>query len=328
MKYSTQPLVVIQTVTYNNAKTIETCIHSVLRQQYRNILFVVIDNNSTDGTRKILQKNKVKVVSLRRNIGYAAAHNVGLRRFASDYVLTLNPDIVIKPDFVGKLVSAMEAASTSVGSAQALLYRVENLNDRSAMVDSAGLYITRYRRQGLRFAGKIWKTKYAAQKYIFGPDGAAAFYRRSMLVDIDCGNGVFDEDYFMHKEDVDVCWRAQLRGWQSIFVPEAKGYHIRTFRSGKRIHIDTSIRMMAIRNRYYLMIKNDLLALWIRDLPWILAYDIGVLFYILFREWESLPAYGHVFRNFSPLLLKRSRIQRSRKVDMWYMSRWFHGSLV
>lgn len=325
MKHVQRARVIVQTVTFNSAETIEACIRSVQKQRYGDMLFVVIDNNSTDRTRKILRRAGVRIVLLPKNLGYAAAHNIGLRTFDSDYVLTLNPDIVIDRDFVGSLTNAMDKAVSAVGSAQALLYRVKHLGERSTMIDSAGLYITRFRRQNLRFAGKKWKTNFAAQKYIFGPDGAAAFYRRSMLADIDRGDGVFDEGYFMHKEDVDVCWRAQLRGWQSIFVPGATGRHIRTFRPGERTHIHTGLRMIATRNRYYLMVKNDLPVLWLRDLLWIFVYDIGIFFYILFRERESMSAYGQVFRNFSSLLLKRARIQQSRKVGAKYMSGWFHG---
>jgi len=315
--------VIIQTVTYNNAHTIKACISSVLKQRHQDILFVVIDNASTDNTRAIVKHLGVRLVSLPENIGYAAAHNIGIRRFKSDYVLTLNPDITLDRDFVGNLVEAMDRGPRDVGSAQGLLYRVEYLGEKSNTVDSMGVYMNAARRQNLRNAGKQMRNNTMVSEYIFGPDGAAAFYRRAMFEDVASENGVFDEDFFMHKEDVDVCWRAQLRGWKSVFVPSAVGYHIRTFRPGQRTIIASGLRIAALRNRYYLIIKNDTFFLWVRDLPWIIFYDLGIFFYVLLRERESLSSYRQVMENFQRLRVKRAAIQRSRKVNSVYMAQWF-----
>lgn len=323
MKYTSGARVIVQTVTHNNALTIEACVLSVLRQRYKNLLFIVIDNGSTDGTPAIAKRLGIEVITLMKNIGYSAAHNVGIKRFKSDYVLTLNPDITLRPDFVGNLVKVMDGVRHDVGSAQALLYRTERMGVRSDIVDSAGLYMNPSRRQNLRYAERKMVQCALKREKIFGPDGAAAFYRRTMLRDIDLGDGVFDEDYFMHKEDVDVCWRAQLRGWKSILVPEAVGYHIRTFRPGQRTTIDPGLRMMAVRNRYYLLIKNDTPLLWLRDLPHIALYDFGIFFYIVFCERPSLRAYGDVIKNFRAMFIKRGRIHRQRKVGAAYMAQWF-----
>lgn len=315
--------VIIQTVTYNSAHTIKACISSVLKQRYPDILFVIIDNASTDNTLAIVKRLGVRVVSLPENIGYAAAHNIGIRRFKSDYVLTLNPDITLDRDFVGNVVKAMDKEPRDTGSAQGLLYRVERLGEKSDTVDSMGVYMNPARRQNLRNAGKQVQNHMREPEYIFGPDGAAALYRRTMLEDISLGNGVFDEDFFMHKEDVDVCWRAQLRGWKSVFVPDAVGHHVRTFRPGQRTVIASGLRIAALRNRYYLMVKNDTFLLWLRDLPWIFLYDLGIFFYVLLRERGSLVSYTQVVNNFRSLLAKRAAIQRSRKAGTVYMAQWF-----
>lgn len=315
--------VTVQIVTHNNTSTIDACIRSVRAQTYKDFSLFVIDNASEDTTVGMMRRRGVRVVVNTKNIGYSAAHNHALKLSNSRYVLTLNPDIEVTPSFLQSLVSAMDAADSRVGSAQALLYRIDRMGERSSIVDSAGLYIHKSRRQGLRFGGQDVKGLQLSPAFMFGPDGAAAFYRRSMLQDIDLGQGVFDKSFFMHKEDVDVCWRAQLRGWKSVFVPSAVGYHIRSFRPGKRTRVDVFLRMVALRNRYYLMIKNELPVLWVRDLLWIGFYDLGIFLYVLFRERESLPAYGQVLKNFGSTLEKRARIQRSRKVGSVYMAQWF-----
>jgi GT2 family glycosyltransferase len=188
--------------------------------------------------------------------------------------------------------------------------------------------MTPYRRQMLRYSGKDARALVLRKQDIFGPDGAAALYRRAMLEDIDLGQGVFDEDYFMHKEDVDVCWRAQLRGWRSIFVPNSVAYHIRTFRAGHRTHIDTNMRMLAIRNRYYLMTKNELPLLFIRDVLWIGMYDIAMFVYILCCEPKSVTAYRLFFESLSVLRMKRLLIQTRKRVGVRYMAQWFRWRYV
>ncbi len=323
MKRARLKKVVVQIVTYNNEQTIRSCIASIKAQDYFNFDIVVIDNASSDNTRRIVKKLGVRCIALRENRGYAAGHNVGLKHANSTYVLTLNPDVVISPMFLRELVSAMDAAGAPVGSAQALLYRVEKMTRRSFVVDSAGLCLGPTRRQRLRYAGRDSRRNALAQQFIFGPDGAAAFYRRAMLRDIDLGHGIFDEDYFMHKEDVDICWRAQLRGWKSLFVPRAVGYHIRTFRPGRRENIHRALRLFAVRNRYVLMIKNELPALFFRDVLWIIAYEILIFLYIVFRERGSFKAYTQVITLLPSLLTKRAVIQRNRRVGARDIVMWF-----
>lgn len=206
---------------------------------------------------------------------------------------------------------------------QALLYRVNALEEQSTVVDSAGLYLTPYRRQGLRLEGQTFTQGTKRHSPIFGPDGAAAFYKRAMLTDVNLGDGVFDEAFFMHKEDVDLCWRARLMGWTSEFVPEAVAYHIRTFRAGQRHRVSGYLRTIAARNRYYLLIKNELFTLFFRDVLWIMLYELGIFLYILFRERPSFEAYHMVVQEYSRLIQKRAAIQSHRRVRSNDIARWF-----
>lgn len=317
-----KPSVVVQIVTHNNAQTIVSCIQSLRVQRYKNFELIVIDNASTDATLALLSSLKIPVIKNRKNIGYGAAHNIGFTKKDSRYVLTLNPDIVLDRNFLGNLVFAMEHAPKSVGSAQPLLYRVNSIHEKSDRIDSAGLYLTPYRRQKLRNEGQQVVAS-VPRSPIFGPDGAAAFYRRTMLADINLGDGIFDESFFMHKEDVDICWRAQLMGWTSVFVPEAKAYHIRTFRAGQRHRVNTLLQKMAVRNRYYLLVKNEIPLLFFRDLFWILMYEIGMFVYMVFSERSSLDAYGMVMRELAVLFQKRRRIQSHRRARVNEIAPWF-----
>lgn len=312
----------VHVVTFNNELTIRACITSVRKQSLRDITILVVDNASSDRTRQIVQSMGVPLIKNAKNLGYAVAHNMAISQTQSTYVLTLNPDVVLGKDFLRHMTDALDD-NPRVGSAAGLLYRVDRLDDFPAVVDGAGLFIRRNRRQGLREEGRLADSVPRRPVSIFGPDGAAAFYRRAMLEDIRLADEYFDEDFFMHKEDVDVCWRARLRGWNALFVPQATAKHIRTFRAGQRARVSDELKAMAVRNRYLLMIKNESPALFLRDLLPIAFYDVGIFFYILLKERRSLVAYKQVISMAQTMLNKRKLIYTRRKVTDTAMSRWF-----
>lgn len=322
-------IVAVHLVTHNSATTIGVCLSALRKQTFRDLKICVIDNNSTDETVKLVRKYNPDILILNaKNVGYAAGHNQALGLTQSKYVLTLNPDVLLDARFIEQMVNTLETSQERIGSAAGLLFRVNNLHEEPQFIDGAGLYMQVNRRQLLRLEGREVAKHELHNELIFGPDGAAAFYRREMLNDIDLGDGVFDESFFMHKEDVDVCWRAQLRGWSSMFVSLAHARHIRTFRAGKRQQIGNTMRRMAVRNRYYLMIKNELGLLFLRDLFFIVIYDVGIFMYVLLKEQSSLSAYTQVTQSLPRLLLKRSRIQITKIVSVYDMAHWFRWRMM
>jgi GT2 family glycosyltransferase len=305
--------VTVSIVTYNSEHVIRSCIQQLARQSFKKFELVVVDNASKDKTVSILKKMGVSVIQNKKNIGYAAAHNQIIRSAKGRYILTLNPDVFLDKNFLKEMIMSMDSAPSFIGSAAGLLLRVESAKLHSQIVDSAGLYLRPNRRQGLYFEGKNRKTIFFRQHMILGPDGAAAFYRASMLQDISVLGEVFDEDFFMHKEDVDLVWRAQLYGWRSLFVPSAVGYHIRTFRSGRRAAVDSSLRYYGVRNRYLLLIKNEQFSELIKHIIPMTFYDVGIFFYILFFEHASFSAYTSTLMLAKKMFQKRKFISEQMK---------------
>lgn len=298
--------------------------HAVLSQIGGDNPILVWDNASSDDTAARVARLGVPVHICERNIGYAAAHNRLLEQSQSDYVLTLNPDAVIQPGFIAALAAALDA-DPSAGSASGCLLRVEQIDGAPTGVDSAGLYLRRSRRQGLIAEGRQIAQRPSAPRPIFGADGACAFYRRAMLDDVRVDGEVFDEDFWLHKEDIDLAWRARLRGWSALYVPEAVAHHIRSFRPGSRAPMPAEVRRAAVRNRWLLLLKNEIAACFWRDLPFILAYDAAILAYLLLRERESLAALADVVRLWAKMRHKRHIIQAGRRVGSQEMCAWFRG---
>lgn len=316
----------VHIVTYNSAHVIETCLESVIQQQGADYDILVIDNASQDDTVKRVKSLGATVIQNKTNAGYSAAHNQAIMLTQSEYVLTLNPDVWLEPDFLRAMVAALDR-NPRVGSAAGCLLRVNYLGSDPIGIDSTGLLMTRARRQKLRDEDTPINKRPAYYTPIFGPDGAAAFYRRAMLQDINVMGEVFDSDFFMHKEDVDVCWRAQLRGWGSIYVPGAVAHHIRGFRPGQRGRVSQEMRFYGVRNRYLLMLKNETWPHFLRDLWAIGFYDLGILLYILLRERASLASYRSVYRLYPRMIEKRRIIQSRRNVRWRDIRRAFKSSV-
>src|ERR1700738_1013841 len=99
-------MVSVLITTYNSAKFLERCLESLLQQVYKPIEVIVVDNTSSDGTRDLLAKAgpEVRVIYNDANIGFAAAQNQAARLARGIWLLSLNPDVVLGPDFVAKAV--------------------------------------------------------------------------------------------------------------------------------------------------------------------------------------------------------------------------------
>jgi len=307
--------VAVTIVTYNSALVIGRCLHNLQKQTYRNFSICVVDNASTDRTVSIVRQYAAQCLINKTNMGYAVGHNLAIAHTKSRYVLTLNPDVFLHPLFIDSMVRVMDALPL-VGSASGLLLRINSARDKqSFVVDSAGLYMKSNGRQGLRFENMNSNLLPPILAPIFGPDGAAAFYRRTMLKHIAIAGEIFDEDFFMHKEDVDIAWRAKRAGWMSVFNPHAQALHIRTFRPGKRDQVSGDVKMFGLRNRYLLLLKNGSFLEYISKFIPIFIYDIGVFIYVLVKEHTSLPAYASAIRLTRKILQKRflSKLIRQHK---------------
>lgn len=316
------PRVSVHIVTYNNQDTIIHTLDSLFQQHYQDYSVLVVDNASIDNTIVHCQEFPLRLYQNSDNVGYAVAHNQALALTDSDYVLTLNPDMFLHPDFIAEMVRVLDS-NPQLGSAAGCLLRVNALDEVPRTVDSTGLHMSRTRRQRLRNETKLSIYKPVEAALIFGPDGAAAFYRRAMLEHIAIEGEVFDSDFFIHKEDVDVCWRAQLYGWKSVYVPTAFAKHIRFFRPGRRKDIPCHIRIMALRNRYFLMFKNELASHFLSDFIYIIGYDLGILAYVILREPRLLAAYVEVVRKMPRMLAKRRIIAQHRLANAKTMRQWF-----
>src|SRR6516225_4891193 len=255
-------------VTYNSGRFIKRCLESVLAQRYANKEIIVVDNASTDGTVDILEQfeDRCQIVYNDENIGFAAAQNQAIARGAGEWVLTLNPDVLLLPNFIQAMIEAGQFDS-KVGTVCGKLLTIRasfDLPDKP-LVDSTGIYFTPTLRHLDRGSQEVDNGHYLRFEYVFGATAAAALYRRAMIEDISIQGEFFDPDFFVYREDADVAWRAQLMGWRCIYTPMARGYHVRNVLPGNRRALPPEINMHSVKNRFLLRIKNMTADLYFRN---------------------------------------------------------------
>jgi len=319
-------LISVTIVTYNSGRFIKRCLESVLEQKYPNLEVIVIDNASTDGTVDILEQfeDRCQIHYNDENIGFAAAQNQAIALSGGDWVLTLNPDVLLLKNFIQALVDAGNA-DPKAGSVCGKLLTIRatfDLPDKQ-LVDSTGIYFTPMLRHLDRGSQEIDNGHYLNFEYVFGATAAAALYRRQMIDDISVLGEFFDPDFFVYREDADVAWRAQLMGWRCIYTPHARGYHVRNVLPGNRRALPPEINMHSVKNRFLMRIKNMTPDLYRRNWFSITTRDLIVVGACLVRERTSLKAFWYLARNWRRVVAKRAEIMKRRRVKDDYLASWF-----
>lgn len=319
-------LVSVTIVTYNSGRFIKRCLESVLEQDYPNLEVVIVDNASTDGTVDILEQfaNRCRIYYNEENLGFAAAQNQAIAIARGDWVLTLNPDVLLQTDFVDCLVEA-GSSDSKVGTVCGKLLTIRATFDlpERQLIDSTGIYFTPTLRHLDRGSQEVDMGHYTNFEYVFGATAAAALYRRQMIRDISVFGEFFDSDFFVYREDADVAWRAQLMGWKCLYTPLARGYHVRAVLPGNRRALPKAINMHSVKNRFLLRLKNMTAGLYRKHWFSITVRDLVVVCACLLHEHSSLKAFFYVMRNYRQVLAKREEIMKRRRVTDEYIASWF-----
>lgn len=267
--------VTLVTVTYDAGPLVLECLDSVAAQRLdgRRLEVVVVDNASTDGTADLVASRHpwVRVVRSSTNLGFAGGNNVALRRLRSRYVILLNNDATAEPDFVDRLVSAMDAAPATVAAMAATVllterFRAADAEEAAAVVEGpdgrwvaderGGVELVNSTGNEVRTDGfgidRGWladSRRHHPAREVFGFSGAAAILRTSALREV----GLFDERYFMYYEDTDLSWRLRLAGYRIEHCEDAVVHHRHAASSGEGSEL---FRFHDARNRLLTVSKD------------------------------------------------------------------------
>lgn len=215
----------------------------------------VADNGSTDSSLAVLETQfaTVKTVILDKNYGFAGGYNRALAQIKADYYLLLNSDVEVTENWLNPLLKFMDA-NKDVAACQPKIRSYDNRNQfehagaAGGFIDFLGYPFCRG-----RILAKVEEDigQYDIITDIFWATGACLFIRASVFHE--CGG--FDDDFFAHMEEIDLCWRLRSRGYRLVCIPDSVVFHV----GGGTLHVEHP-------HKTYLNFRNNLLLLY-KNLP-------------------------------------------------------------
>lgn len=244
------PSVAIVILNWNGKVFLERFLPSVLKSDYENLRVIVADNASTDGSVKFLQTRfpDVEIIVNPENEGFSKGYNSALKKVDSDYYILLNSDVEVRQDWIAPIILLMES-DERIAAAQPKVLSYEN-KDVFEYAGACGGWIDLL---GYPFArGRVFDVceydqgQYETAREIFWATGAALFVRSSVFNE----SGGFDEYFFAHQEEIDLCWRMQRMGYKIYVEPASVVYHV----GGGTLPVGS-------RKKTYLNFRNNLIML-------------------------------------------------------------------
>ena len=232
------PLVSIIIINYNGKSYLEKCLESIKKIKYDNLEIIVVDNNSTDGTMEFLAQNYPSIITLKldKNYGFAKPNNVAAKIAKGDFLLFLNNDTEVTPNFLTELVQVL-VGNDQIGICQSLLLKP------NGEIDSSGDFIDTI--------GVVYNSKEPIDKIreISSARGASMIIRKELFLDLEG----FDEQFFVSFEDVDLGWRTWIKGYKVAINPKSVVYH-----HGGKTHdsIKDEISFHGLKNQLSMKITN------------------------------------------------------------------------
>lgn len=306
------PKVSVIIVNYNGERYLKDCLDSLHLQNFKDFEIILVDNDSSDGSADLVAGEYPDAILIRNpaNRGFAEGTNQGIREAKGEYILTLNNDTRLEHDFLETIVDPMEKDDKTGICAAKMLF----LDGR---INSAGLCISRSGAAWNRGMFQEDRGQYDHPEEVFGASAGAALYRRSMLDEI----GLFDEDFFMYMEDVDLSFRARLAGWHCLYVPSAVVYHHHGGTAGYRS--DMAV-YYGNRNNPWVVLKNFPLRIFLPSLPWIIGRNFAVILYysVQGKAGVILRSKADAIRGIHRIALKRR--QNKKYFENPSIDRWIH----
>ena len=299
------PDVSVVIVTWNGRQHLETCLSAVEAQQDVSVETILVDNGSTDGTAEHVRTRHpwVKLVTLEENRGFAGGNNAGVREARGRFVAFLNNDTSADPRWLRALMSGVDEANGFALVTSRIVY----MHDPDT-IDSAGDGVLRWGGAFKRHHGEPASAAAVTQE-VFGVCGAACMMPRAVFEEV----GGFDEDFFASHEDVDLSYRARLRGYRCRYVADAVVRHVGSATLGT---VSPFSVFHGQRNLEWTYFKDTPGSLLLRTLAGHVVYDLaaGVHFARMGMLRPYLRAKAAAVAGLPRMLRKRAAVQRARRV--------------
>ncbi len=326
-----RPFADIVILNHNGKKFLDECLSSVLNGNYKNQKVYLLDNASTDDDVSYVKQNftEVEIIQNPNNNGYCAAYNLAFEACKSPYLVCLINDVTVHPDWLVHLIELAESNPNIAALQPKILSYFDHGNFEYAGASGGMMDIFGYPFLRGRIFDHIEKDigQYNDISEVFWTSGAAMFVRKSALEKC----GVFDELIVHHMDEIDLCWRMRLSGFEMKVQPKSEIYHI----GGASIPKNSFKKVYwNHRNSLYLLLKNY-------SASNLIIFSFGHFLLDIVAAWTFLLqgnftafkaiAYAHIWivKNIPVILKKRKEVQYRRSVgDSEIIEAMYKGSIV
>ncbi len=324
------PKVSIIILNWNTKKFLENFLPSVIRTDYPNFEVIVADNGSKDGSVEFVKNNfhDVKLVQFDKNYGFCGGYNRSFKFADGDYIVLLNSDIEVPPNWLTPIINFMEQNQDVFACQPKILSffernRFEYAGACGGFIDILGYPFCR---------GRIFshceedRGQYDEIKQVFWATGACMVVRKKLFDEI----GLLDEDFFAHMEEIDWCWRANLYGYKIFCIPQSVVYHVG---GGTLPKTNPWKTFLNYRNSLIMLEKNldTLNALFIIPIRMFFDFLSAILFLLQGKFGDFLAVIkAHIAFLFGQPKWIRKRIENRKKIKRKKINNEliFKGSIV
>ncbi|SCX95263.1 hypothetical protein SAMN05192588_0407 [Nonlabens sp. Hel1_33_55] len=275
---------------------------------------IVADNASTDGSVEWVKNtySNVEVIVNQENLGYAGGYNAIIPQIDAEVLCLLNSDVAVTPNWCDFILTEFEQ-DLDLGAAQPVLMDYNN-KERYEYAGASGGFLDHLGYPYCR--GRVFDYlendhgRYDNSIEIDWASGAALFVRKKAFVEA----GRFDEDYFAHQEEVDLCWRMRRLNYKIKVFPESKVYHLG---GGTLSNLNSRKTFLNFRNSLFTIVKNDSRShYWLIILLRLLLDGVAgfkFLFELKFKHFVAIiKAHISFYGQFNELIKKRRVLRNSR----------------
>ena len=299
------PLVSIIILNYNAGDLLLNCVDSVFKSTYPNFEVLVVDNISTDNSHIVCKKKfeKIHLIENKENLGYCEGNNVGIRNANGEFVVILNPDTIVEPNWLNHLMSAYNEFGEG-------LYQPKffSLNEKHVL-QSTGNMLHIF---GFGFAkdkGKIDDEKMESVEKINYASGTCLFTSKIVLDKI----GLLDPFLFLYHDDLDLGWRAAHIGINSFYVPKSIIYHAESYSikwSSKKFY-------WLERNRKYCLLTHYSKETYAKMRFSLFLVDLCVWLFYLSKGFlaAKIKAELDIFRNRKTIKIRHNQLEKMKIVS-------------
>ena len=299
------PLVSVIVLNYNAGELLVNCVNSLKKSEYTNLEILVVDNISSDGSQKKCKEQfpDIRLIQNEKNLGYCGGNNVGIREAKGEFIVILNPDTIVDPNWLNELIIAYDKFGEGLYQPKILSLNEENI------IQSTGNMLHVFGFGFARDKGNKIIDKIEEIEKIGYASGTCLFTSKKVIDKV----GYLDEFLFLYHDDLDLGWRAAQIGINSYHVPKSKIFHVESYSlkwSAKKFY-------WLERNRKYCLLTHYSKQTYSKIFPTLMAVDFFVWIFYLTKGFlgAKIRAELDIIKNRNAIKIKYEELESKKIVS-------------